>query len=82
MDEPVSVFDIVQITDPDHHWFPALIIVSEVKSFGIQGYCLIPESNREGSRAAQAFIRLEADKYERCGSAIIIDRSDMENSNA
>ena len=66
--------DIVQITDETHHWFPALIIVSEPKSWGIKGYALIPHSNKPGSQANTAYIRLEHGQFELCGSAIMVQQ--------
>lgn len=57
--------DIVQITDETHEWFPSLIVVSEVKSFGVQGYVHIPMKG-------DAYIRLDKSKYERVGRAAIV----------
>lgn len=57
---------IVQIVNEEHHWFPALIIVDEVKSFGLQGYCIIP-SNDGNTR--NAYIRLKKGDFEIVGLA-------------
>lgn len=62
--------DIVQITDENHHWFPCLIIVSEVKHWGIQGYMTIPKDNM-GDRG-NAYIRLVEGTYEKVGHANIV----------
>lgn len=61
---------IVQITDKKNHWFPCLIIVDEVKNWGIQGYITIPENNNRQS--GNAFIRLETKEFEIVGKAEII----------
>jgi len=57
--------DIVQIVDEEHHWFPALIIVDEVKGFGCQGYIDIPG---KGS----AYIRLKTEEFEVVGKAHLV----------
>lgn len=61
--------DIVQITDENHHWFPALIIVSELKSFGIEGYTLV--INYPDKPNGCAYIRLKHEQIELVGSAVI-----------
>lgn len=62
--------DIVQITNPDHKWFRALIIVDEIKSFGIRGYAVMPSNDDIG--CGDAYIRLQAADYELVGRAIIV----------
>lgn len=70
--------DIVQITDEGHHWFPCLIVVSELKSFGVQGFAFMPQN--DGSGTGEAYIRLNAGSYEPVGaSAIIMPASLAEN---
>ena len=62
--------DIVQIVDPMHHWYPCLIIVDEVKAWGIQGYMsVVGEGNRT---SGEAYIRLEANQFEKVGTALVI----------
>lgn len=56
--------DIVQITNIEHTWFPCLIIVDDIKSFGIQGYAICPG---EG----EAYIRLKKEDYSKVGKAIL-----------
>jgi len=56
---------VVQVTNVDHTWFPCLIVVDEVKSFGIQGYITLPEKGN-------AYIRLKKKDYEYVGEAHII----------
>ena len=63
--------DIVQITNEDHHWYPALVIVDEEKNWGCQGYCTVP-SAVENRMDGQAYIRLKSADYEKVGTAIIV----------
>jgi (2Fe-2S) ferredoxin len=62
--------DVVQITKPERHWYPALLIVEEVKPWGVQAYCLIPEKNT--GPASVAYTRLKWEEIERVGRAILI----------
>lgn len=68
--------DIVQITNPEHKWYPCLIVVSEVKSFGIQGYITIPTNDDKPN--GQAYIRLNTNEFEKVGEAIIIPEEEGE----
>ena len=61
---------IVQITNEQHHWFPCLIIVDEVKSWGIQGFITIPNNSKEEANG-NAFIRLKNEDFEVVGKANI-----------
>lgn len=72
--------DIVQITNDSHHWFGCLIVVSEPKSFGCQGYVSIPKDNR--GDVADAYIRLNHDDYERVGHAALVRGSAFEGEQA
>lgn len=62
--------DVIQITNAQHHWFPCLVIVSEVKSFGCQGYAMIPKN--DGTPTRNAYIRLIKADYERIGKAVVV----------
>jgi hypothetical protein len=66
----IKAGDIVQITNEEHHWYPCLIIVSEPKSFGCQGYTTIPKNDEEPS--GNAYIRLEHSDYEPVGRALVV----------
>lgn len=66
----IEVHDIVQITDETHHWFPALITVSEVKSWGVQGYACVLENSPEP--CGQAYIRIRTEQFEHVGRAVIV----------
>lgn len=63
--------DIVQITDENHHWYPALIVVDEVKSWGVMGYAHIIK-NTSSEPNGQAYIRLNSNQYEHVGCAVIV----------
>lgn len=61
---------IVQITNDKHHWFPALVIVSELKNFGIQGYCTMPTKGN-------AYIRLNYEDFDLVGmAAVVVDEGE------
>lgn len=63
--------DIVQIIDSLHPWYPALLVVDEVKPWGVQAYCLVPESN-SSNMVSQAFNRLKTEQVEKVGHSVII----------
>ena len=60
----VRVNDVVQIV-PDHKWSGCFVLVTEVKSWGVQGFIQVP---MEG----QAYIRLQHDEFELVGTAPFI----------
>jgi len=63
--------NIIQITNKDHSWFPCLLIVEEVKSWGVMAVCLIPTSNNENN-INMAYNRISNDDFEIVGKAAII----------
>lgn len=50
--------DIVQIVDEAHAWYGCLLIVDEVKLWGVLAAALIPRSNDGSEPIAQAWNRL------------------------
>lgn len=64
--------DIVQIVDKNHHWFPALITVTEPKSFGCKGYMIVVKSNDPDDPNPQAYVRLNHEHFKKVGHAVII----------
>lgn len=62
--------DIVQVIDETHPWFGCLIVVTEPKSWGIQGFVSWPESNEE-HKLATAFTRLNYDKIKKVGHVVL-----------
>lgn len=69
-EKKLEIGDIVQITNDSHHWFGCLIVVSEPKSFGCQGYISIPHNNVGDVR--DAFIRLNHADFETVGHAVLV----------
>jgi hypothetical protein len=67
--EPViAVNDIMQIVPP-HRWGGCLMVVSEVKSGGCQGYVSIPRN--DGQVPGRAYIRLKWGEFEPVGASAI-----------
>lgn len=65
--------DIIQITDETDNWYPCLLIVDVVKSWGVQAYLTIP-SNKE--RNGNAYYRIDNDKFEVVGAAVVVTDTD------
>lgn len=64
--------DIVQITDQGHQWFPALLIVEELKGWGVMGYHHVVTNDDKA--AGQAYIRIKGAQFEKVGSAVIVNQ--------
>jgi len=64
--------DIVQIVDEGHAWYPGLLIVDEVKPWGVQACLLMPVSNEPGSKCSQAWNRLRTAQIMKVGRAVIM----------
>lgn len=56
--------DIIQAREDVGTWAGTLLIVDEVKDWGVQAYTIIPVKGA-------AFIRLKHDEYYWCGMAVI-----------
>lgn len=69
----IEVNDIVQISQEiNHHdgfWAGNLLIVTEVKSWGVQGYCRTLEG--------KAYIRLKIGTYEKVGRLVQIVEKEL-----
>jgi len=57
--------DLVQIINEEDKWYPAILVVSEVKSWGIQGYTMMPLQGN-------AYYRVKFEDLEFVGRAKII----------
>lgn len=72
----VQVNDIVQISpEVNHHdgfWAGNLLVVTEVESWGVQGYCRTPEG--------YAYMRLKTDQYEKVGTLVWASERIAENN--
>lgn len=66
--------DIVQIVNDKHPWFPCLAIVDEVKSWGVQAYVLVPESNDGSTRPSLAWNSLVFTDITPVGKATVMPR--------
>ena len=67
--------DLVQIVNEGHHWFPAIVVVSESKSFGIQGFVFMPTNDDSGT--GEAYIRLRFKDFEALGANVIVGAPDL-----
>lgn len=72
-----ALHDIVQIIEEKHPWYPALLIVSEVKSWGVMAYCLMPQSNAV-NQTVQAFIRVKNNEVQKVGEAVVVKAAESE----
>jgi hypothetical protein len=68
----IGIGSIVQITDERHAWYSCLLIVTKVKSWGIQGYIGVPESNITTGLVGNAFNRFYYDQVTKVGDAVLI----------
>jgi hypothetical protein len=75
----VEVGDVVQVVEAHGRmgWVGALVIVTEVKSFGVQGFVHSIKSHDE---AARIYIRLAWKDIERVGSAALIPADEVEEA--
>jgi hypothetical protein len=55
---PPQRYEIVQANERVPHWFRCLVVVDEIKPWGVQGYTTIPRHDGPGD----AFIRLTWDE--------------------
>lgn len=62
--------DIVQITDQTNRWFPALVVIHEVKSWGVMGFAYMPSP--KGPPAGEAYYRLKAGEFETVGRVVVM----------
>ena len=73
---PFRVGDVIQITDPEHSWYPCLLIVDEVKSWGVQAYAFIPKTNDGSEKAGLAFNRLKFGQIAYVGMSAVMTVND------
>ena len=67
----MNVGDIVQIVNENHAWYPCLLIIDEVKSWGVQAYALIPKSNDGSEPVSLAYNRIKTEDFVVVGVASI-----------
>ena len=70
-DRTLAQNNIVQVTPEQGDFAGALVVVTEVRSWGVIGYVQIP-------RGGQAYIRLEARHFEQTGGRVrfALERAD------
>jgi hypothetical protein len=77
-DAPPQVGEIVQANENARNWFRCLVVVSEIKSWGIQGFTTIPHPDRDQS--GDAYIRLQWEEIERTGGHSRFITEDMKDA--
>lgn len=70
-DNEIKKGDIVQIIAKDHVRFPALLIVDEVKNWGVLAVALIPVNNIGNEPIGRAYNRLPYNIILKVGKAAI-----------
>lgn len=71
-EDDISPGDVVQL-DPEHHthhdgfWAGQLLIVTDVKSWGIQGYARVPEGEAHYRAEHGTYLRVGAANWLRAG---------------
>jgi hypothetical protein len=64
--------DVIQIIDEQHPWFPCLLIVDEVKSWGVRACVMIPAANDGTKPPSRAYTRLRFEQIEKIGEAAFV----------
>jgi hypothetical protein len=67
----ISRGDIIQITDEGHTWFGCLMIVSEVKEYGVIAYMDVPRHSDKADDRNGSFNIFYRSTYEKVGKAIL-----------
>jgi hypothetical protein len=62
----VAVGDLIQVNEEGpEHWFRCILVVDEVKGWGVQAYCTIPSSRDRPS--GDAHMRLDWREFDTLG---------------
>jgi hypothetical protein len=65
--KPVAENDLIQVNEEGPmNWFRCILIVDEVKSWGVQAYAIIPQARDKTS--ADAFMRLSWNEFDTLGA--------------
>lgn len=63
----VAEGDLIQVNEAGPaHWFRVILVVDEVKSWGVQAYCTIPGARGQG--VGDTYMRLEWKEFDRLGA--------------
>ncbi len=72
----IEVHDIIQITENGQEgWIGALLVVSEVNTWGVLAYTKIPTQG-------DAYLRVPFDQFELVGRALLVHPDDQEIDDA
>jgi len=63
----VRINDVIQLDPAQNDWGPLLCIVSEVKSWGVQCYALVPE--KRGELPGSMYLRMNTGMFQVIGHA-------------
>ena len=66
-EKKVKIGDVVQVTDPTHNWFPALLIVRDFSNSGVLAGCIFPTNDKEINGVD--YMRLPRGSFTRIGEA-------------
>jgi hypothetical protein len=65
--KPVEENDLIQVNEEGPmNWFRCILVVDEVKSWGVQAYAIIPQARDKTS--ADAFMRLKWSEFDTLGA--------------
>lgn len=63
----IAAGDLIQVNeDGPPHWFRCILVVDEVKSWGIQAFCTIPGPRDRGT-SGDAYMRLKWSEFDELG---------------
>jgi len=62
-----KINDVIQLDPAQSTWGPLLCIVSEIKTWGVQCYALVPD--RRDKPPSQMYLRVETGKFQVVGTA-------------
>jgi hypothetical protein len=66
-EKPLAANDLIQVNeDGPPHWFRCILVIDEVKSWGVQAFCTIPGSRDRGT-SGDAYMRLSFGEFDRLG---------------
>jgi hypothetical protein len=62
----IAAGDLIQVNeDGPPHWFRCILVVDEVKSWGVQAYAIVPQARGEPS--GDAYMRLSWNEFDALG---------------
>lgn len=78
----IAVHDVVQLIDEQHPWYPCLLLVTELKPWGVQAFACIPESNDGSTPPGMAFLRPRWAQIARVGPAVVVPAPSADEEDA